>query len=75
MVKALGWTLLVISLSSLCVFLYATIVVHLLPEPSHPLLRLLREDQFYSLAVPTTFSVAVAVVCLNWFAISLYKSV
>jgi len=74
MVKALGWTLLVISLSSLGVFLYTTIVAHLLPEPSHPLLRLLREDEFYSLAVPTTFSVFVVAVYLNWFAISLYKS-
>jgi hypothetical protein len=74
MIKALGWTLLVISLFSLCVFLYATVFAHLLPEPKNPVLRLVQQDEFYALAVPTTCVVAVFSVYLNWFAISLYKS-
>jgi phosphatidylinositol glycan anchor class Y biosynthesis protein len=77
MIKVLGWLLLAGSLGSLALFLYAAIIVRVLPAPSKdssPVLWAIREDEYYHLLVPVTVPVAVIAVYLNWFSINLFKS-
>ena len=77
MQRALGWLLLVASVGSLALFLYAAILVRVLPAPSleaSPVLSAIREDDYYHLLVPVTVPVAVVAVYLNWFSINLFKS-
>lgn len=77
MIKVLGWLLLVVSIGSLALFLYAAIFIRLLPAPSKvdsPVLSAIREDDYYYLLIPVTVPVAVVAVYLNWFSINLFKS-
>lgn len=77
MQRVLGWLLLVASAGSLALFLYAAVLVRLLPAPSKaasPVLWAIREDDYYHLLVPVTVPVAVVAVYLNWFSINLFKS-
>ena len=77
MIKVLGWLLLTGSLGSLALFLYAAVVVRVLPAPSKeagPVLWAVYEDEYYHLLVPVTVPVAVIAVYLNWFSINLFKS-
>jgi hypothetical protein len=77
MQRVLGWLLVVASAGSLALFLYAAVLVRLLPAPSKaasPVLWAIREDDYYHLLVPVTVPVAVVAVYLNWFSINLFKS-
>ena len=77
MQRVLGWLLVVASAGSLALFLYAAVLVRLLPAPSKaasPVLWAIREDDYYHRLVPVTVPVAVVAVYLNWFSINLFKS-
>lgn len=76
MIKELGWLLLVASIGSLALFLYAAVFIRLLPAPAKetsPVLASIREDEYYHLLIPVTVPVAVVAVYLNWFSINLFS--